>query len=57
MRFEFDPNKSVGNKMKHGLNFIEAQALWKGDRIRISAQTVGGETRYALIGKIGGRIP
>jgi uncharacterized DUF497 family protein len=44
------------NKAKHGLNFIEAEALWNGDRIRISAKTVEGEARYAMIGKIGGRL-
>ena len=55
MRFEYDPAKSAGNKAKHGLDFLEAQALWKGDRIRFSAKTVEGEPRWALIGKIRGR--
>jgi uncharacterized DUF497 family protein len=53
LRFEFDPSKSATNKAKHGLDFVEAQALWKGDRIRLSAKTVEGEARWALIGKIG----
>jgi uncharacterized DUF497 family protein len=52
LRFEFDPAKSASKKAKHGLDFVEAQALWKGDRIRISAKTVEGEARWALIGKI-----
>lgn len=55
MTFEFDPAKSAGNKAKHGLDFIEAQELWKGARIRIPATTTKGEARYALIGKIKGR--
>ena len=54
MKFEFDAVKSASNKAKHGLDFIEAQALWKSERIRIQANIVGGEARYALIGKIKG---
>ena len=29
MEFEFDTKKSEVNKKKHGINFIEAQALWE----------------------------
>jgi uncharacterized protein len=28
MQFEFDPKKSEGNKLKHGIDFVEAQGLW-----------------------------
>ena len=28
MEFEFDPAKSAANKDKHGIDFVEAQALW-----------------------------
>ncbi len=28
MKFEFDINKSESNKNKHGIDFVEAQALW-----------------------------
>ncbi len=28
MLFEFDSNKSEGNKKKHGIDFHEAQRLW-----------------------------
>jgi hypothetical protein len=28
LEFEFDPNKSQSNRNKHGIHFIEAQALW-----------------------------
>jgi len=27
--FEFDERKSNGNRRKHGIDFVEAQALWK----------------------------
>ena len=28
MAFEFDERKSRANKAKHGIDFVEAQALW-----------------------------
>lgn len=56
MRFEFDPAKGASNKIKHGLDFVEAQALWRGNRVRVAATTVGGEAREAVIGKINGVI-
>ena len=52
MNFEFDENKSHANKQKHGLDFIEAQALWEDpDRVEIPAKTID-ENRFLLIGKI-----
>lgn len=53
MRFEYDPDKSSANKVKHGINFLEAQALWSDlDLIEIRARTED-EPRYMVIGKIG----
>jgi len=55
MRFEYDPLKSESNKVKHGLDFEEAQALWQ-DVDRIEAPILRpGERRYLLVGLIGGR--
>ncbi len=52
MQFEYDPNKSQSNKVKHGLDFNEAQALWEdSQRIEIQARTTD-ETRFVVIGKI-----
>ena len=52
MEFEFDPDKSRQNKVKHGLDFVEAQALWRDDRrVEIPARTKG-ELRIATIGMI-----
>jgi uncharacterized DUF497 family protein len=28
MDFEFDPVKSIANKEKHGIDFVDAQKLW-----------------------------
>ena len=55
MKFEFNPNKSASNRIKHGIDFNEAQALW-GDPMLLEApaRTVG-EPRFIVIGKIGRR--
>jgi hypothetical protein len=54
MKFEFDINKSESNKGKHGIDFIEAQALWNDpDLLEIPAKKLEDEKRYLLIGKIG----
>lgn len=31
MEFEYDEIKSISNKKKHGIDFIEAQKLWKDE--------------------------
>ncbi|WP_377296378.1 BrnT family toxin [Rhizobium sp. SGZ-381] len=56
MDFEFDPAKSKSNKDKHGVDFVDAQALWK-DKLRlvIKARHVN-EPRYALIAEMHGRL-
>jgi uncharacterized DUF497 family protein len=52
MSFEFDTDKSKANKKKHGIDFIEAQALWEDPaRIEIPAKTID-EPRFVVIGRI-----
>ena len=52
MKFEFDSEKSANNKKKHGINFLDAQALWDDpDYVMIPAKTID-EPRYLVIGKI-----
>jgi uncharacterized DUF497 family protein len=56
MPFEYDPGKSASNKLKHGLDFEEAQAIWGDEnRLQIVAKA-RGEQRSAMIGRIGGRL-
>ena len=51
--FEFDETKSRANKLKHGIDFLEAQALWLDqDLLRITARTEN-EERFVFIGMIG----
>ena len=52
MNFEFDPNKSAKNKEKHGIDFVEAQALWDDpDLLEIPART-DDEPRFLVIGRM-----
>lgn len=56
MEFEFDENKSRSNKLKHGVDFVEAQALWQDDdRIEVPART-SDEPRLVIVGTIGARV-
>jgi uncharacterized protein len=50
--FEYDPAKSAANKVKHGINFEEAQALWAGETVIVRARS-STEPRQAVIGMIG----
>ena len=55
MEFEFDPEKSVSNKAKHGIDFQEAQSLWKDlDLLEIPVKT-SDEERFLIIGMIDGK--
>jgi hypothetical protein len=52
MNFEFDPLKSQDNLEKHGIDFVQAQAIWDDvDYIEIPART-SDEPRWLVIGKI-----
>ena len=53
MDFEFDEAKSLTNKSKHGIDFVEAQLLWlDGMLIEIPART-SDEPRFLVVGRIG----
>jgi len=52
MKYEFDPTKSKINNKKHGIDFIEVQALWDDpDLLEIPARTTD-EQRFLVVGKI-----
>ncbi|MHB1555471.1 MAG: BrnT family toxin [Acidimicrobiales bacterium] len=54
MEFEFDPEKSAANTIKHGIGFVQAQALWDDpNRVEVPARTVG-EPRWLVVGRIAG---
>jgi len=55
MSFEYDPEKSRLNKAKHGIDFDEAQALWRDERLIEAPARTDDEPRYLAIGMIDGR--
>lgn len=53
MPFEFDPEKSVANKLKHGIDFVEAQAIWSDvDRLEVPARSLD-EPQHQVVGRVG----
>jgi uncharacterized DUF497 family protein len=51
--FEYDDDKSKANLEKHGIDFLNAQALWKDlDLLEIRAKS-DDEPRFLIIGLIG----
>lgn len=55
MTFEFDPVKSAANRAKHGIDFVEAQALWDDDGLVDAPVPSDGEPRFLVIGRLRGR--
>ena len=68
VQFEFDPEKSKSNKLKHGIDFEQAQELWnfpglvarsdRGDDVRFVriAPTVEGIFWTAAFAKRGDKV-
>ncbi|MBM1817924.1 BrnT family toxin [Pseudosulfitobacter pseudonitzschiae] len=52
MKFEYDPDKSAGNKAKHGIDFDEAQALWEDPWLLEAPARTDDEPRFFAIGMI-----
>jgi uncharacterized protein len=53
MRFAFDAAKSASNQAKHGIDFVEAQALWNDpDRVEAPGRSTD-EPRFQIVGRIG----
>ncbi len=51
IEFEFDPEKSLANLAKHGIDFDTAQGLWDDpDLLQVQARS-DDEPRYLVIGK------
>ena len=50
--FEFDEIKSQANLLKHGINFIDAQALWDDPSLLEITANTEDEPRYLMVGLI-----
>ncbi|MDR2725553.1 MAG: BrnT family toxin [Candidatus Adiutrix sp.] len=53
MKFDHDPQKSQSNKLKHGLDFDEARALWEDERGLVIPAHFRDEERFAMIARLG----
>lgn len=54
-RFEFDEAKSRANELKHGIDFVAAQALWSDEElVEVPARTED-EPRFLVVGRIAAR--
>ena len=54
MEFEIDEQKSLSNRSKHGIDFVEAQSLWSDER-RLEVQArLDDEPRFVVVGRIDG---
>jgi uncharacterized DUF497 family protein len=54
MEFEFDPDKSGKNRLKHGIDFLRAQLLWEDELRLIVPARSEDEPREAIIARVGG---
>ncbi len=53
--FEYDPNKSMTNLDKHGLDFDEAQYLWEDESKIVFPAKLDGEERYLMVAMYKGK--
>lgn len=53
--FEFDERKSRMNLTKHGIDFVQAQALWNDPRFAEIQAKTEDESRFLVIGRINGK--
>lgn len=51
--FEYDDDKSRANLGKHGIDFLDAQALWKDPNLLEIQAKSDDEPRFLVIGLIG----
>jgi uncharacterized DUF497 family protein len=53
--FEFDAAKSEANRVKHGIDFVEAQGLWIDPMLLEIPAKTDDEPRYLVIGLMNGK--
>ena len=50
--FEFDAAKSESNRVKHGIDFVEAQGLWNDPMLLEIPAKTDDELRFLVVGRI-----
>ena len=54
--FEFDADKSAVNKGKHGIDFVEAQAIWDDENMVVTEARSDTERRFRALGMVNGKL-
>lgn len=54
--FEFDQKKSESNKLLHGADFVEAQAIWEDPHMIVGPADSTTEERWAAVGAMGKKM-
>ena len=54
--FEFDIHKSASNKVKHGIDFVQAQAIWDDPDVLEIPTKIKDEPRFLVIGRREGKL-
>ena len=55
MSFEFDSAKSDANRIKHGVDFVQAQTLWNDPMLLEIPAKTDDEPRHLVIGVMDGK--
>jgi len=53
--FEFDATKIAANLTKHGIDFVEAQKLWRDPMLLEIPAKTEDEPRFLVLGRIDGK--
>ena len=53
--FEFDAAKSESNRLKHGIDFVEAQDLWNDPMLLEIPAKTEDEQRFLVVGLMAGK--
>jgi len=54
--FSYDFKKDWANEERHGISLAEARGLWDVTHVVIPAKNVKGESRWAILGRMEGKL-
>ena len=57
MTFDYQPEKSASNRLKHGIDFEEAQGLWDDPAgLVVKARAMRSEERFARVAVLNSKV-
>jgi len=57
MDFEWDDDKRLTNIQKHGIDFVDAHAIYDGDTVTVEDERFDyGERRFVTLGRLQGTV-